>query len=511
MATGFLDRVRENWDKKDQWPPPHVKKRWAEIESYRRRYRNNRDEMIRDNPNISTNDHKVSIYVPVPWPRELCRFSAALLFSETPRVQIEGHDDGAILNELMEVNDFGAFAIRGGVKAAAEGRVGIRIIRDSDISATTPLLTIVPEDQIIWDIRHDAFYAGGMVVIERYEHQDTNDEIVFRLLETHTAGLVERDLYRGGKAELGKKVPLSQFPEFASLEPVEHTGLDKPTLIPWENVPGAESDLFGLGPLFDDLNEQESLLLDRVRKAVPRAFVDRSLADETGRLEIDGYILTGGARMRPALGATPGSLVTTVQPPLLSVEAIAAIDHLQQLIVTMAGYAPDTWGIQGKTASVQRAVSGYAMKLAQLRTLLNRAGKEHMALQALGWGVATCLAWQDSTSGAGSVKVSDYLPSIELGDGVPNDPLDGAQEVLYLRQAMSASTETLVKTVHPTWSDGQVAEEVEAILETAGMPPGSGPALGLGNVGSTVRGLMVDDDNPAMRAGAGVDPSVGTD
>lgn len=504
MATGFLDRIRMSWAKQDTWPPPAVRTHWADIEVYRRRYRNDRQEMIAANPNIALRQSRVEIYVPVPWPRELCRFSSALLFSETPRVSIGDDAKSTVLESLMEVNDFGAFAIRGGVKVAAEGRCGIRVIRDTDISEDTPLLTLVPEDQIVWDLRHDTFYAGGMVVIERVVHEDGVDPKTYRLLEEHTKGLVTRHLYRGTKNELGKEVALDSLPEFAALKPEEETGLDKPTLIPWENVPGAESDLFGLGPIFDELNEAESLMLDRGRKSIPRVFVDRSLADESGALDIDGYILTGGARMRLPLGTTPSSTVEVAVPGFASKEHIAWIDHVQQLMVTCAGYAPTTWGIQGQTASVQRAVSGYAMKLAQLRTLLNRAGKEHMALEALGKATATALAWQSDSSKA---TVTDFLPSIELGDGLPNDPLDGAQEVLYLRQAMAASTQELVKTVHPTWSEKQIEDEAQEIMDEGAFPPGGGMAQGVGAIPRHVRDLLSADDDP--RAGAGSDPTAG--
>jgi hypothetical protein len=100
-----------------------------------------------------------------------------------------------------------------------------------------------------------------------------------------------------------------------------------------------------------------------------------------------------------------------------------------------------------------------------------------MALQALGWAVAATTAWQ-----IGEHDVASCLPVIELGDGMPDDPLDGAQEVLWLRQAVAASTETLVRTLHPNWDDTQVANEVDQIVEdkllTAGpdMPPGGRPA-----------------------------------
>lgn len=496
-AEGVLDRVRDRWLKRETWPPPDVRKHWQTIEGYRRRYRNDRTELISNNPNIAIDPHKVSIYVPVPWPRELCRFSAALLFSEAPSVS--NLNAPTEVESIVQVNDLGAFAVRGGVLAASEGRCAIRVIKDPAISSDTPLLTLVPEDQVVWDLRHGSFYAGGMVVITRRPDPDKTE--VFRLLEVHTRGAVGRHLYKGDGKNLGKIVPLTELTEFASLAPNERTGLDRPTLIPWENVPGAESDLFGLGPLFEEINEAESLLLDRGRKSIPRAFVDKSLADETGRLQMDGYIFTGGSRMRAPLGATNGSMIDIVDVKLQFKEHVEWVDHVTQLMVTCAGYSPLTWGIQGKTASVQRAVSGYAMKLAQLRTLLNRSPKEHMALQSLGWAIGTATAMMTKNG-----NVANALPVIELGDGLPNDPLDGAQEVLYLHQAVAASTRTLVETVHPAWPAERVDEEVRLIEEAAAVPPGAGPALGIGSIPRRMRDILNDDD-PA--AGGGVDPAPG--
>ena len=503
--TDFFARLLKQQKEANTWPPTsEIKRHWLEIDGYRRRYRNDRNELIQSNPNISIDQHKVEIFTPVPWPRELCRFSASLLFSETPKVTSEKYT--TLVEALEEVNDFGAFAIRGGVKVAKDGRIAIRVIQDEDIS-DKPLLTLVEEDALMWDIRHGSFYMGGVVVIEREGDRITtgkkdDDKIVYRLLESHSKGLVTRQLYRGTRTELGDKKPLATLDEFADLDDEWETHLNAPTLIPWENVPGAESDLFGLGPVFDVINEAESLLLDRGRKATPRVFVDRSLADESGRLEIDGYMLTGSARLRPQLGATPGELIHTVQPDFASEEHIKWNDHLTQLMVTVAGYAPLTWGIQGNTATIQRAVSGYAMKLAQLRTLLNRSGKEHMALQAMGWGFATAIAMSE-----GIEDVSSCLPEIELGDGLPPDPLDGAQEVLWLRQAMAASTGTLVETVHPTWTPDQVDDEVQAIEEMGQFPQGGAQSQGVGPLGSAVKGLLRGTTGSSRaRAGGGVDP-----
>ncbi len=494
---GVLDRLRQKIAIEETWPPQELRDHWADIESYRRRYRNDRQEMIQANPNVATNNSKVEIFIPVPWPRELCRFSAALLFSTTPR--ITSTEDKEILAKIEQVNDIGAFAVRGGVQVAREGRVGIRVIVDPAIDPKIPLLALVPEDNIIWDVRHGAFYAGGTVIITR--KPDLSDKVVYRLFEQHTAGWVERTLYRGTDNELGRQVNLDTLEEFKGLAVKQATGLDRPTLIPWENVPGAESDLYGMGGVFDGLNEAESLLLGRARKAQPQTFVDRSILDETGKLDLDGYHIVGGTRMRLPLGTSGFETIKTVDPKVEFIQHINYNDHLTQLLVTVAGYSPATWGIQGHTASVQRAVSGYAMKLSQLRTLLNRGQKEHMALEAMGWALATALAMYDETA-----DVASRRPSIQLGDGLPDDALDGAQEVQFLRQAYAASTETLVKTIHPTWSQLEVDEEV-ARIEAEGFV-----GKGTGSAGQPLPARLqaLLDDETSNPTGDGIDPGAPT-
>lgn len=504
--SAFLDGLVARWRKDETWPPPHLRKRWTEIASYRRRYENNRGELLKANPNLAISTHKTETFVPVPFPRELCRFSASLLFSETPRVIRKDAQDE--IDELEAVNDFGAFAVEAGVKAACEGRIGVRVIRDPEVDPKIPLLTVVSEDQIIWHTRHGRFVVGGIVVIEKED--DSKSKAVYRLLEEHSPGAITRYLFKGDESDIGRRVPLGDWPEYAHLPEFETTQVDRPTLIPWENIPGGESDLFGLGPLFDTLNESESLLLDKARKTIPRLFADRSLTDSSGRFQIDGIIITGGSRMRAPLGTNPMELVKLVDAKFDSKDNIGWIDHLQQLIVTCAGYSPMTWGIQGHTANVTRAVSGYAMKLAQLRTLLTRSGKEHMALEAMGKAIATAVALQRP----GPQRVSELLPSIELGDGLPPDPLDGAQEVLYLSQAKAASLESMVKIVHPTWSIDEVNAEVARIMEASaivGGVDGTGPAPGLAATLAAIARQQARERPQREEAGNGDDPAEGVD
>ena len=440
-----------------EWPPTDVRDRWAEIGGYRTRYENKREILMRSHPSLAMSQEMRETFIPVPFGREICRFSSSLLFSETPKVKLTSNED--LCAKIERVVDFGKFCVRGGVKAAVEGRIGIRIVKDPDV-ADVPILTLVSGDQIIWDVRHGDYIVGGLVIITREVPKKGGKEI-YRLLEDHRRGEVERRLFKATSGNfLGDQVPLDAVPEFANLLPYYETGLNVATLIPWDNVPGAESDLFGLGSMFDELNEAETWLLDACRKCVPRIFVDRSLIDSGGRAFLKGVIPVGKGSIAPAFGQDPSKLIIVTSPHFDAEQHIKFIAHVLQMIVTTAGFAPMTWGIQGQTANVTRAVSGYAMKLAQLRTLLTRSNKEHMALQALGMALAICMAWH-----LGVEDPVPLLPVIELGDGLPSDPLDGAQEVLFLAQAAAASTQVLVETVHPTWTPVEVAAEVGRIQE----------------------------------------------
>ena len=461
----LLDTLTRGYDaaarRPQPWPPPAVKKEWDRVKDFRDRYENDRAKMINSHPSLEMQVEMRETFIPVPLPREICKMSSSLLFSTSPSVTSTEFKDE--LKELILVSDFGAFCIEGGVNAACEGRTGIRILRDPVVSPH-PLLTHVAGDQVVWDIRHGDFIVGGVVVAESEVTTDKGSRLKYRLFEEHTPGWVRRELYVSDNGNmLGRRVPLNTLPEYANLEDSVATGLDKATLIPWDNIPGAESDLFGLGSMFDELNEAETWLLDAARKGVPRLFVDRSLLDEGGRANgINGIIPIGRGSIAPAFGADPSKMVITSKPEFNASAHILFMAHTFQMIVTMAGYSPLTWGIQGQTANVTREVSGYAMKLAQLRTLLTRSAKEHMALQSLGWALAIALAWD-----LGESDCQKFLPTIELGDGLPSDPLDGAQEVQFLRQAAAASTPTLVGIIHPTWDDARIQVECDRILEEA--------------------------------------------
>lgn len=523
------------------WPPKLVKDHWLQVEEYRRRFINDFGEMLQNNPYMNATTHRQNIYSPVPIAREMARLSAALLFSEAPKITLPDEEDkkrraraeqrqqardarnpfvqpaqespndvasegadaqGAqqkpvpkprqsrrqkLLEKLLDLNGIDAFLQDAAERVATEGVGAIRVIRDEDVAEGEPFLTFVPEDQIIWDIRHGRAVVGAVAVWEYVPvNADRPTREIFRMFEQHTPGLIMRSVRKGTVNQIGNEIPESQWPEvWQGAKPVVETGLDVPTMIRWENVPGGHSDIAGLDALLDNLDEAESLMLDKGRKSIPVVFADRKLANEKGEVDNEAIVLTGDENMGAAYGESIVKTVETTQPELQTEAHVAWVDHVREMIVTHAGYSQASWGIgeEGRTDS------GTALALRQARTLLTKAGKDRMAREAIRNAIAVALAWMD-----GAQNTRDYRPEVMLGAGLPEDPVEKSTVVVALKTAGLISERQAIRFLHPDWTEDQVDDELEQIEEEKGAPP----SLGDPKVAQMVNALNAPEDSDAQ-------------
>ncbi len=434
------------------WPPASVEKHWRKIEFYRLRFENDALELFRNNTDLSGTTDNARIYTPVPLAREMARLSSALLFSSPPTIVHETYQ--ASLEELLEANGLEPFLHDKGETIAVEGRGAFRIIRDETIS-DQPLITFIHEDQILWKEKHGRFVQGGTVVIER----DLGQGQVYRLLEEHVVGEVQRRLYRGDIYRLGTEVELGseeankKVPEFSELEAEEDTGLDVPTLIRWDNVPGGHSDIAGIEVLLDRLDEAESLMLDKGRKSVPIVFADDSLTDAAGNaVSFPGVVFLQAPGVMQE--GNISQAVEVVQPGFETTDHLAWIGHLIETTLMHSGYSLASYGLdQGGSAD-----SGKALKLRQSRTLLTKAGKDRMAKEAIVNAIAVALAWKE-----GAAEVKDYRPDVQLGDGLPEDEIEDSSVISTLDSAGAISLEEKVRRANPTRDQEWIDEEIERI------------------------------------------------
>ena len=556
---GIVDKFLRPWAAGNNWPPLAVEEWWQQVGQYRMRGRNDHGEMLQHTPAFNQDEDLAAAYTPVPIAREMARLSASLLFADPAKITLPDEEarkreeraakraeerdkrnpmlNGAIggtnpdpeveskptegeqsdkledvveeqeagpghkgnskmqqlLADFLDENGLDALLMSAGEQIALEGVGALRVIRDTEVNDGEPYVDFVPEDQILWDLRYGRAAVGGTVVWEwTDEHRGIDGDsvrVVYRMLEEHTVGQVDRTVYKGGTRFLGKVVGFNEWPEtWRGVKPRESTGLDKPTLIRWENVPGAASDIQGLESLLDTLNEAESYFTLKGRASIPLTFADRSLLDDSGVAKLHGIIASKGGT---EYGKDLAGRVAVMQPELQSVEHEQWVNHVRDMIVQHAGYSSATWGLGEEGATP----SGTALQLRQARTLLNRAGKDRMAREAIRNVVAIGLAWKDGAS-----EVADYRPEVKLGLGLPEDNAEKAAGVAQARTAGVMSKREAVTVLHPDWSADQIDEELE-MLEDETQQTSPNPLQVEMIKQQALKGEEVDSDSPVPNAG----------
>jgi hypothetical protein len=114
------------------------------------------------------------------------------------------------LDAWLEANRVPELLLDAGDSVASEGGGGLRVVWDDHLSSEFPVITFHPEDSVLWSTRHGRYTQGGVIAISHEE--ENNSAIVWRLLESHSPGLIERVLYKGGADHLGKQHPLTAGP-----------------------------------------------------------------------------------------------------------------------------------------------------------------------------------------------------------------------------------------------------------------------------------------------------------
>lgn len=331
-----------------------------------------------------------------------------------------------------------------------------------------PLIDHVHETEVIWNER-GRFVTGGAVIIEREIAKAgavTNE--VFRLVEEHVPGEIHRQLFRGNSQKLGDKISLDNgLREFRGLPEVETTPLDKPTLIRWDNVPGGYSDLAGALGLLDAINAEISYGRVKSERSQPVAFADSRLFDGEGRIDVSGIVPVRAGKFRE-LQAEPDALYGVIQPTFESAELIAWINALLDICLLTMGYSKSSYG---RDEGGGQAESGRALRFRQIRTLLKKAGKDRMAVEAITTALAVAMAWAANAS-----SIDEFRADVKLGDGLPQDSLEDAQEVNAWGDAISL--EEKIRTRKPEWDEDDIKAEIRRIDARKPTPPPTVPRLG---------------------------------
>jgi hypothetical protein len=443
-------------------------------------------------------EQRTKLHVPIAG--DIASTSADLLFSEPPNISVEDTATQDRLNELVD-DGIHAALLEGAEVGAALGGVYLRVCWDKNVSEDRPWLAAVHADAAVPE-----FTFGKLTAVTFWQVLADDGKTVVRHLERHEPGAIMHGVYVGDRDELGRRAALTDFPETAPFaeeltsdgDRID-TGIDQltavyiPNMRPnrlWRTTPAAaylgRSDYSGAEPFMDALDEVYSSLMRDIRLAKARLIVPEIYLESQGRgkssffqteQEIFSPVNTMGDPQR--LEITPAQFAIRVD------EHLRAAQELTTKIVGAAGYATQSFGIDEGGAGSGRPLTATEVAARERRSFITRDRKIVYWRPGLQQILQALLAVDANVFHSG---VTPERPDLEWGDGVSEDPTTVAQTAQFLRAAEAASTETLVRLVHPDWDDPQVAEEVGKIQkdQQASMSvPGLDAGMGLSGPGAS--------------------------
>lgn len=436
----------------------------------------------------------------VPVAADLCQASSDLLFAEAPTVRVDYEaptgQDGTpeappksvetTRDRLAQIAgpDFHKALASGAETAAALGGVYLRATWDTDIE-DHPFVTVVD-----YDAAFPEFRWGRLVAVTFWRVVKTSNQQVWRHLERHEVdsfgvGVIYHGLYQGTANNLGQMVPLADDPSTEGLPVDEDSKVS--TLSPgldvfhWENIAPnrtwrthplgkhlGRSDLDGLEYLLDGLDEAYTSLMRDIRLGKAMLVVPKGMLENSGPGQGSSFAQD---EVYSPVNAAPGSAadakmaVEQVQFDIRVQEHEQTITLLWNQIIRSAGYSAQTFGEGGDVATTATEILAK-----ERRSGLTQGRKGRTVRPVLIALLGKLLAIDAAVFNSGADAT---LPvSVELADGVRDDPEALARTAQMLFAAQSASIETRVRVVNPgkdeTWIEAEIGRiRAENHLELA--------------------------------------------
>lgn len=449
----------------------------------------------------------------VPIASDLCQASSDLLFAEAPTVRVEYDQepdaDGNIPElpanvvatmerlDLIAGPDFHKALASGAETAAALGGTYLRATWDTAV-ADHPFVTVID-----YDAAWPEFTWGRLTAITFWRVVKTDGQQYWRHLERHETdtegiGVIYHGLYQGTATNLGRIVPLTEHSDTADIDVDEDgkvstlsAGLD---VFHWENIAPnrtwrthplgrnlGRSDLDGLEPLLDGLDEAYTSLMRDIRLGKAMLIVPEYMMENNGAGRGASFAqseIYSPIKAAPSMGDSGALPIEKVQFSVRIQEHEQTISLLWHQIIRSAGYSAQTFG----EARDGVAVTATEVFAKERRSGLSQGRKGRTVRPVLMELLAKLLAIDAAVFNSG---VDPTLPiSVELADGVKDDPEALARTAQFLFTAQAASIETRVRVVNPSKDEKWIKAEVERLVAENAVEPYADPdTLGVDGFG----------------------------
>lgn len=425
----------------------------------------------------------------VPIAADIAATSAALLFSQPPQIEANdanGESDVTAQNRLAEImaaNDMQGDFNEAAETAAVFGDVYFKLGWNDAVRY--PLIDAVQPDAAWPEYRR-----GSLQCIHFFTEVDDDEGRVTRIYECYSRGRIDVGLYVGDAGNLGKRqadAMLEAYGLSAEIKaPVdEMLAVHIANVRPNRRFRGSRkgrSDLDALRDLCDALDETYSSWVRDVRLAKARTIVPVEYMKRKPQNMVDGLAQAASWEFDPDVETyvamdidpekSPG--ITTQQFEIRAEEHMKTCAQLTHDIVSMAGYSPQTFGMDINGT----AQSGTALTIREKKSL-NTRDKKLTYWQAPIEAILTAFARLDAALNKGAGCQLDTRVCVAFPDIAAADISTVAAAVQMLNNAQAASIETKVAMQHPNWSSEQQAQEVERIRAMYAMnAPVEDPMLG---------------------------------
>jgi hypothetical protein len=431
---------------------------------------------------VPPGEKRTKMHVPIA--SDIAATSADLLFSKPPVITASNPANQDALDEFID-DGFHAKLLESAETCSALGGVYLRTVWDTDVS-DQPMIDVVPADTAVPYFSH-----GKLMGVTFWRIISDDGSEVVRHLETHVPGqnAIFHNVYVGDQTDLGRVYPLTDFPETASFAQYLSSGnaitfpdmpfsastvVYIPNMLPnklWRDLgpqvaPLGRSDFAGVESIMDALDETYSSWQRDIRLAKARLIVPQQMLDNIGRgkgavFDPDRQVYSPISMMTSA-GGTGDIMANQFQIRWQEHQATCA-EYVNR-IVQGAGYSGQTFGEYDGTGSAMTATE---IRARERKTLITRNKKVLYWRPGIrdilyGWLAVKRSIFNDAS-------VTPERPEVEFPEVVLPDQLELAQTASTLAMADAASKETLVRMVHPDWSEEEVRNEVRMIYAETGL------------------------------------------
>ena len=420
---------------------------------------------------------KCRMHVPVA--ADIAAISANLLFSEEPTFTCydeETEDNESEqqhrLDDLVELNNIHGKLNEAAESCAALGDVYLKLNYRKD-EIDYPVLSVVPADaawpEYLLGVLKGIHFFG---VLKR----DLHTGAVTRVYELYEPGKITMALYEGDNETLGNDLGDAELKRYGFEREIKPPVNDMlavhiPNMRPnrvFRDMNMGRSDYDGLRDLMDSLDETYSSWMRDIRLGKARTIVPAEYLKRKPQEMLDGLAQSASWEFDPDVetyvtidmtdgnGSTPG--ITLQQFSIRSSEYSATCAELLRNIVTIAGYAPQTFGLE----IIGMAQSGTALHIREKKSY-DTMGKKQTYWQSPLEAIMTAMIHLDNALWPESGSDADDRVKVKFADSAANDLSTMSSAVQLLMAANSASIQTRVEMLHPDWTQKQIAEETNRL------------------------------------------------